>query len=180
MKDSFDSNFFRYMGDPDEDINAEASLTSLLRRFEVESIPTGRKSNSLVRGKHSDTLVVCPLGPGIFDCKCNKAHDYRLPIGDHRAMKDYAKSVSDLISSLGLDYETGTKPSFVCFVSSDFHSNINKHLAKFKEETGIPASAISAYDLVKASRMDVTADQLEEVMSRGRLLTGEDFKPVDK
>lgn len=131
---------------------------------------TGQKKRMGVVGGYGDLFLIAldEINCAIIDTKSSGS--YSISASDYRAMVySYIPSFKELST------EENTKLEFCSYVAGGYGSGIESRLADMREETGVPISAITAYDLLRVCDHEVEQSDVRGTFASGRKLTTNDF-----
>lgn len=139
-------------------ISFEKATEKIFRdRLHFSTVHTGQKRRGGIGG-YADILVI-PLDDGkcgIIDTKASG--QYALGAPDYRAMlNDYTKNYKEIDEARNRDLE------FCAYIAGGFMDNIDERLVTLSREAHVPASAITAYDLLSLVKRNPPAEKQKEI-----------------
>jgi len=124
----------------------KATAELFINTFRVNAIHTGNTPKKGVGGFSDIFLSNKELGEcAIVDTKATSY--YTLPSAD------YAKMVSNYIPNFEQLSETNSRLGFVVYIAGGLGGEINSKLTSLFKQTGIPASAINAKNLIEIAQL---------------------------
>lgn len=138
-------------------------------QFTVEHTGQKRKTDGR-RGGYADLMLIAldDIHCALIDTKSTPF--YRLGVSDYRAMvSDYIPNYRDLVP------ESEKQLEFCAYVAGGFHDSTEGSFRQMTQETGIPATGISAHDLLRICDAQISQEEVRAVFRRGGLLQAGNF-----
>lgn len=161
-------------GNPNMALEFERAVTTIFKDvLYFDAVNTGQKKNHGAVGGYTDVFAIALDGIhcAIIDAKASPKYD--LGSADWYKMKEnYIGNYKDLAGGRPLTLE------FCSYVAGGFKGDIAAKLRQLSEATGIGASAISAYQLIRLAQMNPSPEMQNSIRSafcRNKILTAEDF-----